>query len=72
MQLRRYVDKIKASKGIKTTRGIIAAPKITDNAHQMLKDWGFSFVSVSPPKYLERFNKNQRTLDIFARSRVGG
>lgn len=65
MQLRRYVEKLKASKGIDNVRGVIAAPKITLNALKMLTDWGFSFVAVSPPKYLERFNKTQKTLDLF-------
>ncbi len=65
MQLRRYVEKLKASKGISSVRGILAAPKITGNASAMLKDWGFEFVAVSPPKYLERFNKDQKTLGGF-------
>lgn len=64
-QLRRYVEKLMASKGITKVRGIIAAPKITPNAEQMLKDWGFSFVSVKPPKYLEEFDKKQQRLSAF-------
>ncbi len=64
-QLRRYVEKLMASKGISKVRGIIAAPKITQNAEQMLKDWGFSFVSVKPPKYLEEFDKKQQRLEGF-------
>ena len=61
-QLRRYVEKIKESKGIDNVRGIVAAPKITGNAEKMLNDWGFSFVSVNPPKYKERYDKKQRSL----------
>lgn len=64
-QLRRYVEKIMESKGINNVRGIIAAPKITPNAEKMLQDWGFSFVAVNPPKYLEEFDKKQRKLDGF-------
>jgi hypothetical protein len=64
-QLRRYVEKIMASKGISKVRGIIAAPKITPNAEQMLKDWGYCFVLVKPPKYLEEFDKKQQRLDTF-------
>jgi hypothetical protein len=64
-QLRRYVEKLCASKGISKVRGILAAPKITQNAEQMLKDWGYSFVSVKPPKYLEEFDKKQQRLDAF-------
>jgi len=64
-QLRRYVEKIMVSKGIANVRGILAAPKITENAQKMLEDWGFKFVSVNPPKYLENFNKKQAKLDFF-------
>ena len=61
-QLRRYVEKIKESKGIDNVKGIVAAPKITGNAEKMLNDWGFTFVSVNPPKYKERYDKKQRSL----------
>lgn len=64
-QLRRYVERLMVSKGISKVRGIIAAPKITPNAQKMLEDWGYSFVSVRPPKYLEDFNKKQSRLDNF-------
>lgn len=61
-QLRRYVEKIMQSKGVEKVRGILVAPKITSNAEQMLKDWGFSFKSVTPPKYHENFDKKQTKL----------
>jgi RecB family endonuclease NucS len=64
-QLRRYVEKIMISKGISKVRGIMAAPKITDNAKKMLEDWGYEFKSINPPKYLEEFDKKQSTLDSF-------
>lgn len=64
-QLRRYVEKINESKGIDNVRGIVAAPKITDNAKKMLEDWGFKFISVNPPKYLEEFDRKQSKLDFF-------
>ncbi len=64
-QLRRYVEKIKDSKGINHVRGVLAAPKITTNALKMLQDWGFSFAEVMPPKYLEKFDKSQQKLDYF-------
>lgn len=64
-QLRRYVEKIMVSKGITDVRGIIAAPKITANALRMLKDWGYDFVEVHPPKYFEEFDKKQSRLDKF-------
>ncbi len=64
-QLRRYVEKVKLSKGINKIRGILAAPKITPNAKQMLEDWGFKFASVKPPKQYENFDKKQKTLEGF-------
>ncbi|MDP7181897.1 MAG: endonuclease NucS [Candidatus Woesearchaeota archaeon] len=64
-QLRRYVERLMASKGLKKVRGILAAPKITANAQKMLEDWGYAFVSVEPPKYLERYNKSQKGLGEF-------
>ncbi|MBN2112108.1 endonuclease NucS [Candidatus Woesearchaeota archaeon] len=64
-QLRRYVEKIQESKGVKKVRGILAAPKISPNALKMLEDWGFSFKEIKPPKYLEEFDKSQQRLDYF-------
>jgi len=64
-QLRRYVEKLMVSKGISKVRGILAAPKITPNALQMLNDWGYTFVAVTPPKYMEELNKRQSRLDYF-------
>lgn len=64
-QLRRYVERMKATKGIDQIRGIIAAPKITQNAQKMLEDWGYSFKAVKPPMYLERFDRSQTKLDTF-------
>ena len=64
-QLRRYVERLMVSKGITKVRGIIAAPKMTPNAFKMLSDWGYTFVAVKPPKYLEDFNKKQSRLDNF-------
>lgn len=66
-QLRRYVEKIIELKGIKeeNVKGIIAAPEIAPNAKEMLEKWGFSFCIVNPPKRLERFNKDQKSLGDF-------
>ena len=52
-------------KGIKSVRGIIAAPKISPNSEKMLNDWGFTFVAIEPPKYREKFNKDQKSLGDF-------
>ena len=63
-QLHRYIHKICQSKGIKeeNVRGIIASPRISSNAKVMLEELGYSFVSVNPPKYLERYDKKQKRL----------
>jgi len=64
-QLRRYVERIMVSKGITRVRGILAAPRITENAKKMLEDWGFEFKSINPPKYFEEHDKKQSRLDLF-------
>jgi len=64
-QLRRYVEKIKSSKGLEKVRGVLAAPKISSNAKKMLEDWNFEYRKINPPKYLEKFNKKQKKLGEF-------
>lgn len=64
-QLRRYVEKIKELKGVKDVVGIIASPKISPNAEDMLKKWGFEWRRVEPPMRLLRHNRNQRALQAF-------
>lgn len=61
-QLRRYVEKMKSLKGTDKVCGVIAAPEITPNAKKMLEDWKFRFVSIQPPKRLEKYNKGQKSL----------
>lgn len=65
-QLRRYVEKIESSKGIDEIRGIVAAPRITDNAESMLEDWDFSFSYVEPPERLKEFSKDQKSLGEYS------
>jgi len=48
-QLRRYVEKIMEAKGVSEVIGYIAAPGMTKNSKQMLKDWGYKFIRVEPP-----------------------
>jgi RecB family endonuclease NucS len=48
-QLRRYVERVKKSRGVTKIVGVLAAPNISDNAHQMLLDWGFLYKNVNPP-----------------------
>ncbi|PIN67969.1 endonuclease NucS, partial [Candidatus Woesearchaeota archaeon CG11_big_fil_rev_8_21_14_0_20_57_5] len=59
-QLARYVERIKASKGVGNVRGILASPRISDSAKAMLQERGFSWVMVVPPMYMERFSASQR------------
>ncbi|MFH1332217.1 MAG: endonuclease NucS [archaeon] len=66
-QLRRYVEKIKKMKGVERVRGVLACPKVSPNAKHMLEDWGFKFVKVNPPKYLEKDQKRQRKIDDFSK-----
>jgi len=64
-QLRRYVERIRTSKGITNVKGILACPTITPNALNMLHDFGFTHVSINPPKRHDRFNKAQTKLKHF-------
>lgn len=66
-QLRRYVEKMSELKGIKKDqiKGILAAPEIAKNAEDMLISWGYKYVQVFPPKRLEKYNKNQKSLGEF-------
>lgn len=64
-QLRRYVNKLKESKGIQNIRGILVAPSITYNAQKMLEDFNYKFVSIDPPKYKEKLKKSQKSLGEF-------
>jgi len=61
-QLRRYVEKIKELKGIENVKGVVASPRISPNALDMLRKWGFEWKQVHPPKRLEKYNKDQRNL----------
>ncbi|KHO53588.1 endonuclease NucS [Candidatus Woesearchaeota archaeon] len=64
-QLRRYIDRVKETKGITNIRGILVAPGITTNAEQMLNDYGYKFVAIDPPRYLEKLKKSQKSLGEF-------
>ena len=64
-QLKRYVEKIKSSKGLTFVRGLLVAPSITTNAEDMLRKEGFQFIALKPPKYLEKFDAKQKTLSGF-------
>lgn len=64
-QLRRYVEKVKRSKGVEEVKGIIAAPNISSNALRMLKDWGFEYKNVNPPNKLNGSDYTQKSLKQF-------
>lgn len=61
-QLRRYVEKIKKSRGLEKVRGILACPAISTNALKMLEDWGFEYRQIRPPKHLEKHDGSQMKL----------
>ncbi|MBI4439019.1 endonuclease NucS [Candidatus Woesearchaeota archaeon] len=63
-QLKRYADKVKHDKGLSRIRGIIAAPRLTPSAEEMLQKLGYEFRRISPPKYLEKFDSKQRRLEL--------
>ena len=64
-QLRRYVEKVKNSKGMDNVKGVIAAPNISSNALKMLRDWGFEYKNVSPPSKLFNNNYTQKNVNEF-------
>jgi RecB family endonuclease NucS len=63
-QLHRYIHKIMKSRGVeeKNIRGMIAAPRITENSLAMLKEQGYEFKMVQPPKYLEKYDRKQKRI----------
>jgi hypothetical protein len=65
-QLRRYVEKVKRSKGLRAARGILACPRVTPGAQKMLDELGYEFRAIRPPKYLERFDRQQHSLFDFS------
>jgi RecB family endonuclease NucS len=66
-QLRRYVEKVQALKGVgdAKTRGVIAAPDVASNAKDMLQDWSYEHARVEPPNRQERFREKQQSLSDF-------
>ncbi|PIU89490.1 endonuclease NucS [archaeon CG_4_10_14_0_2_um_filter_Archaea_38_6] len=64
-QLRRYVERVKKSKGVGNVKGVIAAPNISSNALKMLNDWGFEYRNVSPPHTFVCDSFNQKRLKDF-------
>lgn len=66
-QLKRYVNKIKEAKGLTNVRGILACPKLSPAAKQMLEKEGFEYRFVKPPKYLERYDANQKKMGEYSK-----
>jgi endonuclease len=67
VQLKRYTDRIRHSKGIpdeKMIRGVIAAPAISEKAGEYLKTLGFEYRKVQPPERVIK-EKSQSVLGEF-------
>jgi endonuclease len=65
-QLHRYVEKIKQLRGTPNVTGIMASPKISPNALEMLQGYGYAWRHVHPPNRHERHERQQRGLGDFA------
>ena len=60
-QLKRYLDDFKDDK--KFVRGILVAPSITEDAHELLDKYHMEFKELEPPKELKK--EGTLTLDFF-------
>ncbi len=65
-QLKRYVEKVREAKGLDKVRGILACPKLSPAAKQMLEKEGFEYRFVKPPKYLERYDADQKKIGEYS------
>lgn len=68
-QLKRYMDQVKSLKGIET-RGILIAPEIGKNAHELLERYGLEFFHIdfeigNPKAKIKGLQKKQATIDKF-------
>ena len=68
-QLKRYMDQVKNLKGIET-RGILIAPEIRKNAHELLEKYGLEFCALdfeigNPKSQIKGIRKKQATIDKF-------
>jgi hypothetical protein len=68
-QLKRYMDQVKNLKGIET-RGILVAPEIRKNAHELLERYGLEFFHIdfeigNPKAKIKGLQKKQETIDRF-------
>lgn len=64
-QLHRYVKRVMEVKGTQHVKGVMAAPKVTGNALELLKKYGYAWAEVQPPKRHERHDKGQATLETY-------
>ncbi len=64
-QLHRYVEKIKQLRGTQNVKGVLASPKVTANAEEMLKGYGYEWKLVNPPHRHARHDRKQQSLDAF-------
>ena len=68
-QLKRYMDQVKNLKGVET-RGILIAPDIRKNAHELLEKYGLEFFHIdfeigNPKAKIKGLRKKQETIDRF-------
>jgi len=69
MQLKRYMEQVRKIKG-KNCRGILVAPEIGKNAHELLSQQGLEFYSFefeigNPKAKIKGLQKKQATIDKF-------
>ena len=65
-QLKRYMDQVHNLKGIKT-RGMLVAPEIRKNAHELLEKYGLEFFAIdfeigNPKATIKGIQKKQKTI----------
>jgi len=68
-QLHRYVEKVKRVRGTTRVKGIIASPKITVHAEELLHDYGYAWSRVEPPHRHAQHARLQQSLTEFSSSR---
>lgn len=64
-QLHRYVEKIKQLRGTQNVKGVLASPKVTANAEEMLKGYGYAWRMVQPPHRHAQYERKQQSLSDF-------
>jgi len=63
-QLHRYVERVKKEKKNRV-KGVLVAPSITDSAYSYLKEKGYRYVKMRPPRMMDRELKFHKDLTEF-------